>query len=508
MLSRLNLVSYLPDRYHEATRGSLTVLLSPNILYTPRTSLSPSPNHPTMFTPPDPPNPRAATVLDLLPENVCARIATFTSSGRQTESALNLAEVSEIQREAVLYSLRHAFTVENASSPRWSDLFHSSVRDLSIEGPDAAVPSILHTLLRAPSLRIACIPGTLPFLSALAEQGSVRELTVLLVEQDHEPVLDALSKLRLERLNMCCFPYQYPEACVGGLFQSFGADALAKSCPALKKLDVRCYCRRSFPMVKVLESFSELKEVTLSTELSDDALPVLRRLESVKLNGTVFDAATFATRIGTAVTHVEANDAHTLSNESVLQLKECYRIEYLGLKVSPETEQSVASLVASLPRLRALYMQRQLDDYRYRQVEEGFILDIVRSAPQLEELGVAAVKISLEELKNVLQHLGSRLRKLSISVSDQDEPAHARLVSLFQLIATYNRSVENLAVDDILTMDSLRTVTPALAWVGLDGRQEALAIKTQLYSAKKILLRHVPLLHEGDLDRFIRRVLF
>lgn len=437
---------------------------------------------------------RKSTVLDCLPTNLQERIAEFVSGGRPRPSALLLAEVSKAQRDAVLHVLHHRHIVGDCDTSRWAGIFAGSIREIKVPQYHSAIPQLLLALLRSEALRVAELPATTEFLSALQHHRSVQELSILLVDEDHDELLRALQDLRLKKLRVHCDPHEHPLACVSGLFDRLGQGALASACPRLQFLEISCPCGAKLQLPSILENFKFLRCVSLATELFEEDVQALRSMESVVLDEVYCEPFT-AAKIGPAVTSFVADHSDLYDKTAIENLKNCGRLEHLSLPVAPGLEEPIAALMSSLPQLESLSLEWDLVNDRYESPRPGTILQMIQALPQLEKLVLNRVCISMTELSSVLRRFGPRLKVFGTSISGQREPAHERLLDVMLALSRYNRSLTQLHItDELRSSAALNACHERDKWI------------RKLSAAQNVLMRHAPRVNELSLSYCIRAV--
>lgn len=425
--------------------------------------------------------------LDALPPDVLSRVASYvvseaTSHKNHSENTshwvLLLAETNEVLRGAVLSALSYTLKMDECSEhpARWTSVFLPGVRVL-IFGENrphwqrlfAGVPLHPHplSLLKAPTLlraEISCEPDVL---QAVAGSMSVRELCVhIRTEGPHELLLDTLKTLRLEKLELRCqVEYKHRIRCPFNemICRHPAADALSVCCPGLQSLEIKCHRRDHWnarigfkdPLWRVVPTLPALREVTVSSEVPDHALEMLRGIESVNITGTP-NAFDLALRLGTSVTCLHT--LKSLDSEEVAALARCPRLKDLAINLSEGAEGAFKEAMAAMTSLRSLKIRwarpeawtartHKWNIGQFTTAAPGTLLRVVESSPDLVKLQLDYVRIGLKELTGMLGFMGRRLQHFGVSIFDQDEPPFERLEAIIHALTKYNAELEFFHVE-------------------------------------------------------------
>lgn len=449
--------------------------------------------------------------LDLLPLEVCERIASHISPGSLTDSLRNFATTSEPQRRAVLSALSYKFGehVQRSKCAPWVPLIRPDLVEVQAapfvsNGFGTSISSEdITALLAAPNLRSAAVPDDRAFLHAITLTRSVRHLKVWVMRETSRDLLfEAISALNLESLVLVLRPYSPRPECLCDDVRFFRDDynALAAACPDLKALTIKCRCCvNGSPVVRMLHTLPALTEVGLTMgdfpDISDASMARLRTLDSVNIETPRNHVAglgpcavhRFAVLLGIPVTTLSIDTC--LDSEQISSLTNCPRLRKLDFKIAPGAEWALGDIVDKLPALRSLTLQwppsapwerRDApfpDEAPYSshiEVPSGAVLRIVEGAQELAELSLDRVHILLPEVLRILKQMGTRLQSFALSVRNHEEQLHC----LNELLWTVVRCNPNLRAFRIEGTQRAQLVSSYTELARL--RQSCLAALTRL----------------------------
>lgn len=146
---------------------------------------------------------------DQMPEETRKRIATYVTRRQRTESALSLAETSELQRQTLLTTLPHEVILSYRKSfpfpPRWDAVLTGHIRNINVDWPPYEIPMVLPfplELFEAPTLRSAAVHYNPIVLHAFSKSTSLRELSVSIQMGGwQQRLMECISRLNLTSLN-------------------------------------------------------------------------------------------------------------------------------------------------------------------------------------------------------------------------------------------------------------------------------------------------------------------
>lgn len=406
--------------------------------------------------------------LDLLPLDICERIAAHVSGGSQNREALFLAEASRRQRRAILRVLRFKFenSTEKGSeqlslNARWANIFSSDTK--AIKFPPEAFPiryqdsSDSLALFKAPKLRTVSIWDDPIVLLAAGQSKSIRELEIYLTSYSPPNLIfETLSALKLTNLKIHCWEETPESLC---LFKHMSSSKskqamLANVCPGLTSLEINCDCSADVdPLVNVLPTISSLREVKIRLARKS-SMPYLRRFHSVKVFDLIncHQAVEMALLIGIPIT--EISSCARLDSDEICGLSCFPRLTVLRCTMGEEAEYALADIAWTLTSLRVLDLSwrtpleitRRENATCLADIESGVLLDTVRALPNLMELHLTYLYISLSEIVAILKCLGSRLEKLGTDIWDQEKRPIERLECLLYCASKHNPSLRCLEV--------------------------------------------------------------
>lgn len=304
-------------------------------------------------------------------------------------------------------------------------------------------------------------------LHAVAGSNSVRELCVhIRTEGPHELLLDTLKTLRLEKLELRCqVEYKHRIRCPFNemVCRHPAADALALCCPGLQSLEIKCHRRDHWnarigykdPLWRVLPTLPKLREVTVSSEVPEHALEMLRKMDSVHIKGTP-NAWDLALRLGPVVTTLHT--LKSLGNKEVAALAKCPRMKDLAINLDEGAEEAFKEAMTGMTSLRSLKLrwarpqawagrEHKWNIGRFTTAGPGRLLEVVKRSPDLVKLQLDYVRMSMEEVRGILKWMGKRLQHFGVSIFDQDEAPFERLERIIVELTRFNGELVFLHVE-------------------------------------------------------------
>lgn len=441
--------------------------------------------------------PRSGMWLDLLPLDVCKRLACHISKYFGSVDVLHLAESSERQCEALLDLYEYKFRLvqlqdEDEYFHRWLKIFAPRVRNASLAARcecngqddwwDSRVLTRTSKLFAAKSLRELSVYGSKGTLMVVAKTHKLKKLTVYFDRghYNYKQVGKTLFKLKsLESLKLVCGDYDYVDDDSGSdvdfatrcLFQnrrflSSSKNVVAEACPNLKALFLSCDCfdcSDDLPLWKALPLMPNLRETEISEEPPSSALEKLKHFDAVH----VLSSYRTAIAIGIPVKVLRLR-SEVLSGADVAALRNLWNLEELLLLLGKGAERKLHEATESMPNLQVLQlrwtkedMRRYLDDSEDDfgdilvadswecEAKRGSILKAIRTLPKLKELELKHVKVSMTELKEVMKVLGVRLNAFSFPVTKQKEAAEVRLGEILRTAVRHNPFLLDLSASDV-----------------------------------------------------------
>lgn len=455
------------------------------------------------------------TWLELLPLELCSRIAQCLYQGTHTDILLPLAQVSQKQSDAVKHTLSQSLTLSSTSDiESWAFVFKGRIKCL-----DAGMCKSVHLvpLLRSDTLEHATILSTPDFLDAVSHSSCLTSLCINFYAEKAsamDSILTALQTLHLEELQFRCSEY----SCSRTQFSLLNETAwlLGRCCPTVTKLDVTCcHIRPSF-WWEMVSSFPNLREVVLHERVPDNAVARLQALDSVRIE-YVRDGILLAARVGTPVTalvltteidlrssrSIVVGGVPILNGNQVSMLVSCTRLETLKCRLMPGAEEDLLRLSGSLEDVDLCWKQSEVSTWnhyllspsapsvlRYHSPREGLLLEFVLKNARLKALSFTRVRIDSEELETILECVGDRLERLRVSIAAQEEHPHERMMRVMECVCRCNRELRYLSLDCEVSEEAVATRMG-------DGDLR------KLKGALNILKKRLPLLGTAKIEAFV-----
>lgn len=408
--------------------------------------------------------------LDVLPVDLCQQVAMHVCNGNQTTDALRLALTSERQRRAVLSVLsnRLVVTCSKTSGDTWFWPWlcaNASIRlDFRrIEGHplDDNVLSLLKGCSAAGLVTAsAVIYDDAPFLDAV-RGSSIADLEIVLRESSIYDVFEALDTIRgLKSLTLIC--QDIFGCCCPLLNVNFTPDDepdFPICLQNLQSLHIMCFCTMRYPpMLRILPALRCVEELTLYEAPPLWMLRRLKRLRKVRLR-QVGASRALVSELGESVIELclpgDISDGQGLSC-----LEACRNLQVLVLGIKAGTEANLVKTLSNKADLKVLGLRwhevvgreesgaHSYYNVWYPAAIPGVVLELVQFSGALEDLRLESVQIRLSELTMVLKKLGSRLKKLSISIGDQDEGPFGRMEAVMDAVAVHNKNLLALHITE------------------------------------------------------------
>lgn len=418
--------------------------------------------------------------LDLLPLDVCERIAAHVSHGQQTESALALAQTSAHLGAAVVSSFSHNLRI--SSSPNrdrtipWLSLA-PYCKSLRFTGMDTGTRRIgvatgsgkrrcistLNDLIIGDNVETVDFWLTSYILLRLWGKKNVSKLIIRIFSgEDAEQLFLTLKTMDVKHLHVYC-KTRDPTHCPfsNKLHFNKSRNALSESCPNLETLQLSCYCF-SWTMSSFLSASDahnvwsifpqckKLKSLVLPSYPPQDVLSEVCKVRNVKpfRDDLAFD---LAMRLKSSIMELECSKL--LSLAEINKLSVCTRLRSLDICIDQGTETALPTLIRQLPELRSLKVRMnilkydvQSKGYVFNQVQSAAMLQTVLNAPKLDTLNMVNICISKTEIKQILIGMGTRLRDFMLVSGDEGEIALQMVEVLLYTAAQYNTDVRKLIV--------------------------------------------------------------
>lgn len=409
-------------------------------------------------------------------------------------------------RLAVLEACAYQLSFPIPEKIRWAAIFAHSIRSIKTGCDLAYFDGVIH-LLKAPTLRVACIPNKSDYLESISRAAGLQSLSVEF--SDYSPVhflLNALKRLNLVELRLkcshsCLFKHLFPTR--EAWFE------LATLCPNVSVLEINCICSADqVELSQFINKFRNLRQLTFNRPVANRTVDFLRILQSVSLrhvcNGglTMREQLQLAAKIKGPVVAIESSYFPMHSKDSLINddlvalLATCPRLVKLDLHLLRGAEEKIPQL----RELRSLRLRWQYSvvegpagpEERYHRPSPRFFQRVVSMALNLKILCLFRVCIPMEELERILRMTGARLEVFGMSIVGQDEKAQVRLLNVMELVRCNNSSLRRLEV----------FAQPLLPKEGL-----SMAFCTywhdKLFHALWLLKRRIPMLEVKELCRYI-----
>lgn len=422
--------------------------------------------------------------LDRLPPEVMNRIMAQLVSYARTEKVsnrfdwlLDLAESGAGLRDAIMSTLLYTMRLDECGlrSERWAGVFLGDVRVVIFGETEREAAGQLSGkretklmgVLRAPTLRRAEVLDDPDVLQALGGNKGVRELRIDIGrEEGYDGILETVKSMKLKKLELRCqIGDKKRTRCPFNemICRHPAADALQMCCPSLPSLEIKCARRDHWnarlgykdPVWRVLPTLSELREVTVTCRVPPEAVEGLRRVERVHIK-CVLGAYETAIEVGDKV-----RTLHTLESLNARQvggLGACSGLEDLSMYAEEGAEEGLAAMSEKVKRLRCVKVRwgrpqqwsgrgHGWNVARFMGMREGALLGLVRSSARLRDLEVDFVRVRMDEVRAVVKEMGPRLRKLGMSIFDQDEAPLERLALVLEDMARWNARAQVFHVE-------------------------------------------------------------
>lgn len=379
------------------------------------------------------------TIFDILPTEICSRIAQFMPD--EPSQRRNLASICPNFRHAILEQMQYQLTLDITCNRRtiqeWAQAVGRDVLELYVDKPVALnAPSILQMA----SLRHVSIPIDRGCLKAIARSTTITSLTLRhgTLPQGDEKILyqtmSALDQIRQFRV----VTFQRSET-INGLFHHACRTGFF---PQLDRLDLEVFRDSSFPrLAHLLPAFPKLREITLDGDVRLADVLALRALDTVRLrNQENFDAAVYT---GPSLKELQSFETVRLGqlDHSVFP-----GLETLSLPLKPRVERFLACILNSLTSLDLTWINAYENGAhnKFYAPSPGKILRVVENNPHMKVLQLFEIKLCRSELTKMLETLGNSLEVFGVSIEGQDELQIERLEFLLQTALEFNASLRDL----------------------------------------------------------------
>lgn len=395
-----------------------------------------------------------------MPSDVRETIARKVSDrGKRTDGALNLAQTSELQRRAVLASMREyeGFDVEQLElSDAWAEILaghidivyiHSSDLHALRDGDHKTSPLI--RLLSASQLSGVSVPEVTPFLVAIRGSKVLEILRVGMRACSHRSLVCTLKHVgpSLRKLHFSCSEndaakYNPPSLdCPMSLFSANGASNVTSFCPNLEDLSFKCSHIQPSTISVVVKQLPSLETLSLecaekeTIDVSDDDIETLRGLRRVSLRNVV-GGLRLASRVGNAVAIVVYH--HKVDADAVLQLVNCPRVALVSVHmVGVEGLKNWIKVVPKLKELERLYVEL-VPSMRFQEIEDAAItaMKILRGLCHSDSAVGLTVAVERSERHAITENMK---RISSIVAREGGNVLHTPLECKNQIVCMFRR---------------------------------------------------------------------
>lgn len=448
---------------------------------------------------------RKRCFLDALPLEVCTRIAAYY--GRFPDAnALTLAMFSKQLKEAVLSCVEHRLDLTNPGEvphlEQWEQVFLPCVRDIRCS--DSEWP-IDRKLFHSPTLLHATVPYDETLLLELEMAPKLRSLCVTL-DGVYSPraLITALAQLKLEHLSICCEFCDTDSCAITKLARSRRGRRGFANFPAIKSVEFSCDRKPTespidFEFTPLVTSLPNLREITLSCPVPENAIGILAQVSSVRLIG-ITDGVQSAVKIGPSVTALMCSVGQPfMTGNDISKLAACPKLKELALSIEPGAEFELPSVIRNLEVLHLSWRWERVRHgpqsfkAKYYTPPSDVMWEILQSAPNVAELVLHGAPLSANQVKRILSTLGPQLRRFGLTVDSERESTHLLLLLLMDGLRQNCAQLKQL---DLKFNSSFRCLSGESGYMW----------SRKLQFALKLLVRRLPLLNVWDLENGIRRL--
>lgn len=435
--------------------------------------------------------------LDVLPDEICVRIADYSCKGHKNLTTQQLALVSEKQRRAVVSCFQHKFVEEYSGSDNttWRKFFIESPLVVEVDLhrlPSNRVSKDHIALLQKSTLRKVTITENPKLFEAVSGSASITDFNVVLKDNKYlQSLLDTLPTLKLQKLSLECEVSSKKE-CVLGKENKLNPAIIAERCPKLDCIDISCYCDRSLDLNLIfVEGIPSLRETIIRKPLPRHLVRRLSTFNDVKVHapaGPSIDGILVAKQFPAVITEVVLWGTW-LSVEQVRDFGAYPNLKKLRCGLLNGAEAALVEVCRTSPALHTLHLDWEHDSRRERSFYDNFeslvkgtILRLVEAAPMLANLSLSHVKIPTGELISLLTALGSRVEVFGSSTVFQEEDKFLRFMTLVETVIQHNPRLRELHLQNTYT--SVQGI--------VSKRDELRAIAMLAYLRKRQPRLHVP----------------
>lgn len=455
--------------------------------------------------------PHGHLLFDVLPLELLERISAHLTNGTQSASLLPVAETCATLSEAVMATLSGRVTITPDmpyhEARRWAAL-KKGLCSVRLEG-NVGPPCF--ALLKKNHLTSVYTVNDMFLLSAV-RMCSVKQLCVNLRSgyADESVLIETLAALQVEVLRLecgdICTVLNCSIACsrigrgrgrcwmVGNKF----AQVLEMVCTNVWKLEVMCRCGHADErgLWKAVPKLKGVREVRFAGDVEEDE-GVMQRLKEMDVVRMMDMRRGWDTALKLGANVKEFWSEEALSEGMVETLAMCEGLEKLGIMLRRGGERGLVRLLKFLKGLSVL----KVCWGGYVDVERGRLLEAIRLGERLEEVGFSGAKLEKEEVHQMLESVGRRLKRLQISVGGQREAAWERAEAVTRACIQYNSELRELRIEEFDVHEA--------SFVGLrEGMRmrDAEKWKRRMRVLLRLLQRQAPYLDMGCIGKFVEEV--
>lgn len=422
--------------------------------------------------------------LDMLPADVCDNVAEFTTAGKRTVPAMNLAQVSYKQRQAVIQAMSNELSLnrmdekftseyENTCDRIWGEIFMNCVGKLYLHDTRTAC-KVRKTLIRSPTLEYASVASK-SWLRIVCNSSSIRELKLWvgdLLSRDLDFLFSSLKEMNLKKLVLYCGEYGATLACMyeNRRFFNDSRNAIAEVCPGLTCIEIMCRCNATYPIWKILPKLPNVNEVLINNVPPPHLLTRIRNMKSVKIEEAKSDYIEAARVVGNSVTELRGCTEDVLyrsarfTQHNLWILDKCPRLKTLHIDIERGLESSLPGALAHTVELENLHIRW---NYGLFKPDKGVLIALLKNKPRMKDLSLTNAELDLEEILEVIRKLGTHLEylRLQIDFGSQLSTTMEGIGRLEHMLCTLANSCRNIKQFKFspasLPYEHIRSVPPA-----------------------------------------------
>lgn len=337
---------------------------------------------------------------------------------------------------------------------------------------------------------------------------SVDEVVIHLDETtDSFRLLDTLSTIRLHSLELICSAITCATCCFIGLASlSESGASIAKSCPFLEVLHLRCTDSHRHKTAKVLwpcvQDILTLEEATVPSSVPnymEQRVLELRAVEIRDVDGDLFRKTRLRDFSASRITAIRTDDCFDDSCTNVLS--ECAGVTRLEIRVKAGNERALGTALRSMQNLRELtltWWREQRANYPVARDLDLFVGNL----PLVSRLRLRNVCVTLFDIGSILRQVGSGLVEFEVELLRQKQVPMKQLAALLMLVRKYCPQLQRLTFggSKLELMDNPRKFNIKGGWA------EVIAQLNGVEQALRGLKFHVAMLDTKDVEDLVTTV--